>query len=335
MTSILSPATGSIGSWQAPQADLAHALAAPALAALDELGVIEAGGADATAFLQAQLTNDTAGLDAERVQLNGYCTPKGRLLAVFDQWRNGSTICLQLPSEILAPVMSRLAKFVLRAKVTLENASAQWASFGLAGPGSERLIAAAFGGAPATGQTRLVDGVRITRLPEGARARERFALRVAAGRADALRRALAQAHPVASGVWWWSQIDAAQPTVVAATQEAFVPQMINLEVLGGVSFKKGCYPGQEVVARSQYLGKLRRRMSLAHLDVGTAAAGGNVHAPAQEEPVGKIVLAAAAPGGGTDLLFECPVDRLDGALSVGSRPLALRPLPYALIDVTA
>jgi hypothetical protein len=112
--------------------------------------------------------------------------------------------------------------------------------------------------------------------------------------------------------------------------------MINLEVLGGVSFKKGCYPGQEVVARSQYLGKLRRRMSLAHLATGEAAAGGDVWFAGQEAPAGRIVLSAAAPGGGTDLLLECPVDRIEQqSLHIGGAVLTLRPLPYTIVDVTA
>jgi folate-binding protein YgfZ len=332
----MTPTTAATVSWHAPQADLARALREPTLAALDELGVIAAEGDDALAFLQAQLTNDSTGLDAQRVQLSGYCTAKGRLLAVFDQWRDGATICLQLPREILAPVMKRLAMFVLRAKVTLADASARWATFGLVGPGCAQAVAAAFGAAPEPGATALFEGVRITRLADGTRARERFVLRVAADRAGELRQRLASVAPVASGVWWWSQIDAALPTVVAATQEAFVPQMINFEVLGGVNFKKGCYPGQEVVARSQFRGQLRRRMSLGHADADDLVAGGDVSLHGRDEAVGRIVLAAAAPGGGMDLLFECPLDCLEsGALHVGGRALQLRPLPYDLIDVTA
>lgn len=330
--------TAAAGTWHAPADDLSQALVAPVWATLAEPGVIAVRGADAVAFLQAQLTNDTSGLDAARVQLNGYCTAKGRLLAVFDQWRDGDAILLQLPAEILAPVMKRLSMFVLRADAKLEDASSQWASFALVGPGSGSLLQSVFGDAPAVGATLLAGAVRISRLPDGTLATERFVLRTPAGGADQVRSSLAAARSVAGGVWWWSQIDAAHPTVVAATQETFVPQMINLEVLGGVNFRKGCYPGQEVVARSQYLGKLRRRMSLAHAD-GEAAAGGDVFADGQSEPIGKIVLAADAPGGGMDLLFECAVDRMAGAtlraLRADGPALALRPLPYALVDITA
>lgn len=340
MPNDLAPAVAhpAAGTWHAPADDLSRALDGPVFAPLSELGVIAVRGADAVPFLQAQLTNDSRGLDAARVQLNGYCTAKGRLLAVFDQWRDGDAILLQLPVEILAPVMKRLSMFVLRAKATLEDASSHWTSFALVGPGSASLLQSTFGVAPAPGDTSLSDPVRISRLPDGTRAAERFVIRAPASGAEAVRAGLAAARSVASGVWWWSQIDAARPTVVAATQEAFVPQMINLEVLGGVNFKKGCYPGQEVVARSQYLGKLRRRMSLAHAD-GAAAAGGDVFADGQAEPVGQIVMAADAPGGGMDLLFECAVDKMAGMALRAQRAdgprLALRPLPYALVDVTA
>lgn len=336
-TAVLNPLPA--GTWQAAAAELDLALRAPVVTALDELGVIAVDGAAAAAFLQAQLSNDSRALDAQAVQLNGYCTPKGRLLAVFDQWRDGDRHLLQLPREILAPLVKRLSMFVLRAKVTLVDDSAQWATLGLLGPGARLLLARVFGSAPAAGESAAIADLRVSRLPDGTRAVERFVLRGAPARIAALRGELGAAG-VGSGVWWWSQIDAARPTVVAATQDAFVPQMINLEVLGGVNFKKGCYPGQEVVARSQYLGKLRRRMHLAQVDGGAARAGADVCAAGAAEPVGRIVLAAAAPGGGMDLLFEAPVEhlaerqlQLDAA--AGGAPLRLRALPYPLVDVTA
>jgi len=328
------------GAWRADDAQLAVSLRGPVLAQLDELGVIAVQGADAISFLQGQLTNDTAGLAPDNVQLSGYCTAKGRLLAVFEQWRDGATVCLQLPADLVAPLIKRLSMFVLRSKVQLADASAQWRSIGLCGPGSAELVERAFGCRLAAGASCLSGEVRISRLGDGTRARERFLLRCHSEHALEVEALLAAATPVASGVWWWSEVDAARPRVFAATQDAFVPQMINLEVLGGVNFRKGCYPGQEVVARSQYLGKLRRRMSLGHLDAGgeatAAGAGADVHADGEAEPIGRVVMAAQAPGGGIDVLFECPVDRLDSLrLRVGDSPLVLRSLPYELIDVTA
>ena len=101
---------------------------------------------------------------------------------------------------------------------------------------------------------------------------------------------------VSSGHWWLSEIDAAVPTIFTATQEKFVPQMINLEVLGGVDFKKGCYPGQEIVARSQYLGKLKRRMNIAHVDADDVQPAADVYHSNAAQPIGAVVMAAVSPG---------------------------------------
>lgn len=326
------------GTWSCGAEALERALAGPALAVLEEFGVIAASGTDAARFLHAQLTNDVANLGPDAVQLNGYCNAKGRLLAVFTNWRDADAIYLQLPREILPAVRKRLSMFVLRAKVALADVSDDWCALGLIGPGSERLLQDTFGLTRPVEAAIALGNARIVRLRPSPRIDERFLLLVPAReRADWIAR-LQSAQRFESGAWWWSQIDAGLPDVFAATQEKFVPQMINLEVLGGVNFKKGCYPGQEVVARSQYLGKLRRRMGIAHIE-GSAIAGTDVYADGEAQPVGTVVMAATAPGGGMDLLFECPVDRVGaGVLRAGRADgpaLAVRPLPYELFDPTA
>lgn len=331
-------AAAACGTWTADAAALERALAGPSLALLDEFGVIAASGADAASFLHAQLTNDVANLAPDAVQLNGYCNAKGRLLAVFTNWRSTDSIYLQLPREILPAVRKRLSMFVLRSKVTLADASDEWTALGLIGRGAARLLQEASGLPRPVDASVAIGEARIARLRPSPRVDERFVLLVPTRElADWLAR-LQAAQRIDSAAWWWSQIDAGVPDVFAATQEKFVPQMINLEVLGGVNFRKGCYPGQEVVARSQYLGKLRRRMGIAHVD-GHATAGADVYADGQAQPVGTVVMAATAPGGGMDLLFECPVERVaGGVLHVGSLAgpvLAVRPLPYELFDPTA
>lgn len=311
--------------------DSAAALTAPVLVPLPELGVIAAGGPDTVAFLQSQLTGDVAQLAPDALALNGYCTAKGRLLATFHVWRDGDELLLRLPREILPAVLKRLQMFVLRAKVQLRDASERWTTHGLLGavPGAPL---------PSTVWTaHRTDGAVVARVPAAPEAPDRYLISAAAEAAlpawcEGLPRADAQ-------TWWWSEIAAAVPTVFAATQEKFVPQMINYEVLGGVSFRKGCYPGQEVVARSQYLGKLKRRMSIAHVPGDAPPAGADVYAAGAAQPVGTVVMAAPSPAGGTDLLFEVPIDRLaSGTLHAGAPdgpPLAVRDLPYALFDPTA
>jgi folate-binding protein YgfZ len=329
----------SLGAFAAPSAEIDAVLQGPVLVRLDELGRIRVEGPDAVTFLQTQLTNDVAQLDAASFSLNGYCTPKGRLLATFHQWRDSDAVMLELPREILPPVMKRLAMFVLRSKAKLTDASAMHSTFAMLGPGAAAALRAVGLDVPelAWGSTTS-GGVRTSRMPGAPELGERFLLTAASDAPSALDQV--QATRCGSAVWWWSEVAAAVATVFAATQEKFVPQMINFEVLGGVNFKKGCYPGQEIVARSQYLGKLKRRMQIAHAALPEPpAAGADVFHSAQSEPVGTVVMSAAAPRGGVDLLIELPVDRLEsGSLHLESRdgvPLEVRKLPYDLFDPTA
>jgi folate-binding protein YgfZ len=326
------------GTWLCERNDVAACLTQPVAVSIDELGVIAVEGADAASFLHAQLTNDVAHLDTRRLQLNGYCSAKGRLYAVFNNWRDADAIYLQLPREILPAVMRRLSMFVLRAKAKLRDASGEWANMAVIGPGSSAALARIAAELPDAGSSApLADGGRVARIPVSPQVGERFLLLARAPVSTELLDALAALKKVPSGVYWWTQVDAAIPSVFAATSEKFVPQMINLEVLGGVNFRKGCYPGQEVVARSQYLGKLRRRMQIGHTDA-VACAGADVYVAHEEAPIGTIVMAASAPQGGMDVLFECPAERAVGALHLDSSSgpaLTTRPLPYALVDVTA
>jgi tRNA-modifying protein YgfZ len=328
----------SSGTWLAEAAVVGAASAAPVLAPLEELGVIAAHGPDAVPFLQTQLTNDLQHLVVGHLQLDGYCTPKGRLIAVFDCWRNTESVFLQLPREILPAVLKRLSMFVLRAKVKLVDATPDWACRAVFGAGAAGSLARAGLSPPEVGQTHLTGAVLVARLRDSPRIGERFLVLVPRADAQGLHDRLRAVRSVDPAAWWWSQIDAGIANVFAATQEKFVPQMINFEVLGGVNFKKGCYPGQEIVARSQYLGKLRRRMAIAHIDGETRAAA-DVYARGEAQPVGTVVMTASAPYGGMDLLFEAPVDRTAEAVLLANSPdgprLDVRALPYALFDPTA
>jgi folate-binding protein YgfZ len=140
---------------------------------------------------------------------------------------------------------------------------------------------------------------------------------------------VAKLAPVGSAQWRWTEVLAGIARIVPATSELFVPQMVNYELVGGVSFTKGCYPGQEVVARSHYLGKLKRRMFLGHVAGEPPAPASDVADASGSEPCGQVVMAAPAPGGGTDLLFECRTEAAQkGGLQVAGAPLALASLPY-------
>jgi folate-binding protein YgfZ len=337
--SAAAPGAAAGNRWQIAAADASALAAGPVLAVLDDHAVLDFSGPDAAPFLQGQTTVDIVAMAPGRAQLGAYCTPKGRLLAIFQVWRHAQGLGMLLPAAIAPSIARRLGMFVLRAKVQIRDASADWTALALMGPGAQAALARA--GIDAPGQAwesrALADGECLIRQPEAPGCAERFVFVVPSGRVAHWRQALGQFAPASPALWWWSQIAAAVPAIVTETQELFVPQSLNLEVLGGINFRKGCYPGQEIVARSQYLGKLRRRMFLAH--AAAVGAGADIFADGNSEAIGRLVLAASAPDGGWDVLFECPTDRAHAAvLHAGASDapvLQLRALPYALFDPTA
>ena len=283
------------------------------VADLSHNALLSVTGDDAAAFLHAQFTNDVQALGAGEAQWNGWCTPKGRLLATFLLLRRAEGFFLMLPAEIAPAVAKRLGMFVLRSKVKIQDVSELFARLGIAGSGAGAIVARNWGTAPAPMRAVEKDGAVCVALD-----RSRFVAFVPPAAAPAMWD-LFGAHAAKAGAdaWEWSSIQAGVPTIVAATQEAFVPQMANFDLIGGVSFKKGCYPGQEIVARTQYRGGLKRRMALAHLQgAERPAPGQSVYSGAfGEQAAGTIVSAAPAPEGGFDALVVAQIESLaDGDL---------------------
>lgn len=301
------------------------------VADLSQLGVVAFNGDDTATFLQGQLTNDVRTLHIDSAQWNGYCSPKGRLLGNFLMWRQGDDTCLQMSGDIVLSVLKRLTMFILRAKVKARDASDETVRLVVAGSAAPAAVEAAMGGVPAGAmQTVATESGWVVRVGD-----DKFVLSVTPSAAPAVWEALTRhATPVGAPVWDWLRLNAGIPMIVAATQEQFVPQMVNLEAIGGVSFQKGCYPGQEIVARSQYLGKMKRRMFLAHVAVPAAPGDALYSADLPGQATGMIVNAAPTPGGGFDVLAVAQIESANTqTLHLGSEdgaPLALKPLPYAL-----
>jgi folate-binding protein YgfZ len=316
-------------------AQLADGFVAP----LTDLGLIAVAGEDAAAFLHNQLTNDVEHLGHAEARLAGYCTPKGRLQATFLTWRDAEQVYLQLPRAIQAPLQKRLSMFVLRAKAKLRDATdeaATGAVLGLGGARAADALAARVGAALPDAPYRMIDGAfgTVIRLADAFDA-PRFMWITAPETAMAALPDLQSALALGgSHAWTLSQIHAGVPQVTLATQEQFVPQMINFELIKGVDFKKGCYPGQEIVARSQYLGKLKRRMVLATLEAAAARAGDEVYSSDDPtQPSGMIVNAAPNGLGGADALVEIKLAALEHEVrhgAPGGTLLHLKPLPYLL-----
>ena len=293
---------------------------------LADWGLIRARGADAAPFLHGQLTQDVTALSTTEARLAGYCSAKGRLLASFVLWRSeADAIDLACSADLLAPTLKRLSMFVLRAQCKLSDASAEVALYGLAGDQATAWLGDA---APARPWATAPAGPgRAVRLPDAA-GQARYLLALPAD-------APAPALPALSADdWRWLEVQSGVVRIVAATAEKFVPQMVNLELVGGVNFQKGCYPGQEIVARSQYRGTLKRRAMAFDSDAPLAAGQEVFHSADPGQPAGLVALAAVRPGGGSSALVEIKLATLDsGSLHAGAAdgPLLARgALPYAI-----
>lgn len=282
-----------------PAAELANASEATLVSPLTHLGLIEVAGPDAAAFLHNQLTSDVKHLASEMAQHSAWCSAKGRMLASFLLFHHGPDYRLQLSADLLPAIHKRLQMFVLRSRVKITDLSGTHPLIGLAGPQAEIALQSARLPVPPTPLSAAVfaEGV-VIRLDS-----RRFEIVVSLGAAPGLWQELqSHARPVGTPVWQWLDIQAGLPLITEDTKEQFVPQMANFEQMGAVSFHKGCYPGQEIVARTQYLGKVKRHLYRAH-SASPMAAGQAIYSPLHaEQPCGMVVNAAPAPAGGHDAL---------------------------------
>jgi len=289
--------------------------------ALPHLGVIRVQGEDAAKFLQGQLTQDFVLLGDAQARLAAFCSAKGRMQASFIGLRRGADqILLVCSQDILAPTLKRLSMFVLRAKARLTDATADFSLYGLAGASCPAIGTQAPWERVDDGDTSLVS------------------LYPADGQPRALCIAPA-GHPAPDGPalslddWLWSEVRSGIATLTTPIVEAFVPQMLNYESVGGVNFRKGCYPGQEVVARSQFRGTLKRRAFVAHANAELAAGQEVFHESDATQPCGTVAQAARAPLGGFDVIVSIQLSAAEGGrlwAGEAANTLALQPLPYLL-----
>lgn len=301
------------------------------VAPLTDYAVIRASGEDAAEFLHNLLSNDVKNLAADAIRFAGLCTPKGRLIATFHIWHDGPDLLLALSADIQPAILKKLSMYILRSKVKLTEADV--VLVGLAGPEASAVARDALGSAPAPMQIANISGGQVLGL-----AADRYLIALSSSNAiTAWPRLTEKARPAGTAAWRWIEITAGQPRIVAATQEAFVPQMVNMEVpaVSGVSFNKGCYPGQEIVARTQYLGKVKRRMYRARLD-SQLPPGTDVFTPESgDQHCGALVTVAPAPGGGYESLVVVQSSGAEAGEIFAGGPavpprLTLGKLPYAI-----
>ncbi|MCB1865918.1 MAG: folate-binding protein YgfZ [Chromatiales bacterium] len=304
---------------------------------ITHLAVAVVRGADRARFLHAQLTNDVQSLQTGQTRLTGYCTAQGRVLALLRIGALADAWIVELGRELAEPTLTRLRQFVLRADVRCALGYESIAGFGVAGPAAAGWLNARGLLPPPAGQ---VAGVPFdtggTVVLADARMPGRFAVYGPTEEIQRLQSLLPiNAKQVPAERWRWFDIAAGQPNLFKATSGEFIPQMLNLDAIDAVSFSKGCYPGQEIVARTQYLGKIKRRMYRLHADAfESLPEPGALIADEAQATVGRIVDAQpTGDGSGADLLAVIATESADtGAplFAAGTSPLRVLPLPYPL-----
>ncbi len=299
----------------------------PVVAPLTGTAVIRVTGTDAPAFLHAQFTNAIDDMPVPSSRLAGWCNPKGRLLALLRVIRTDDGFLLLLPRTLVASVLKRLRMFVLRSKVTAEDASEALTVTGIAGESANTMLSEVIGTPPRTGDEVSTAGDLVAvRLAD---VTPRWLLIAPASQTPDLWRTLSGGlATVGTATWRLLDIRAGLPEVVTETQERFVPQMVNLEPLGGLSYEKGCYPGQEVVARMHYLGQLKRRLYRLQ-GVGDPPTAG-IRVSAGDREAGEVVSGAYSRPGHFEALAVLRIDTADSGtpLTVGGSEVEIAPLPY-------
>jgi len=298
----------------------------PMLVRLDQLAAIGFDGADAASFLHGQFSTDVAAMPVGNVRWTSYNSPKGRVLATLLLWRRApDSYVAFVAADLAQSLRKRMTMFVLRAKVAISDRSAGAALFGIAGPGARAAIERAFDAPIDNGQGMALADADVVATPDG-----RYVVSTPLAAAASIRARLPAAQ-MAPSHWDWLGVRAGVPVVTTATQDLFIPQTLNLDLVGGIDFRKGCYPGQEIVARMQYLGRLKERVFAFHVDAPAAPAGTRIHAAASA--VGTVVNAAPTAGG-SDLLAVVAWDAAAaGNLRLGAHDgprLAPLDLPYTV-----
>lgn len=300
---------------------------------LPGLSQIEAGGEDVSDFLQGQLSNDIKALDENHWQYSTYCTPKGRMLALIQLVKRGESYRLILPTELAEATLKRLQMYVMRAKVTLHLCDDELL-LGFAGNNLQTLV-------PVIPQdshgVNHGQDISVLTMP-GSSPRI-----LVSGNKEQISRLWSASESIASAcnslVWRQLNIKSGLPQVYEASKEMFIPQMLNMDALDGINFKKGCYPGQEIVARMHYLGKLKKRMVLGTLksDISCPQPGDAVYSDSfGSQAAGNVVDAAIELRGQCQLLVSVQISSAENndlhVQSLDGPGITLTRLPYSIPD---
>jgi tRNA-modifying protein YgfZ len=300
---------------------------------LSHLGLLEISGEDAVTFLQGQLTNDVKQLNGNNAHYTGYCSPKGRLLALFLAFAHNNHLHLQLPKPLLEPILKRLKMYVMRSKVSITDTSESIFKLGLSGPDATQILGQLVPNLPANDyeltNTELATVLKLPSMDN----QSRYEIFTDAAHIESIWNSLREKCRLAGKACWdYLETNIGIPEVVTTTQEQFVPQMINLDILNGINFKKGCYTGQEIVARTHYLGSVKRRTFLASIASNQTPAAGDKIFDTNKNDVGQIVRVAPNSKNGSDVLLELRIEaQQNGEVFWQDDAIEFKTLPYSLV----
>lgn len=281
-----------------PQRERQLILNGTAFCDLSNYSLIRVSGDDAESFLQGQLSNDISKTDANSSQLSAYCSPKGRVLALLRIVNHGDGYTLILPEELEEKILARLKMYVMMSKVDIDIDPDQQ-MIGLSGPNADEELQAISGIPPqSVNDVQTKEGITYIRI-EGETPRS-LIVAVSKKLQPLWNDLNVNSTPVGTDLWSYLDVLAGTPQIGLETYESQVPQMINLDLIGAIDFKKGCYPGQEIVARMHYLGKLKKRLYFLDINSSdTLAPGTGLYSPAgrSDEPIGMIINSSHKPDG--------------------------------------
>lgn len=333
---------GSVSQFNSKDAEIESSNTGTILSDLSHYTLIKVTGNDANSFLQGQLSNDINLVTENQTQMSAYCSPKGRALAVFRIFELNNEYFLSLPTEIADKTLNRLKMFIMRSDVTMDDVTEQYFHLGIAGSDATLAIENALGPLSmpqGTDESIVINDISIQNIPNSAKRYELFGPIV--NSTEIWEKLKNNCQPVGQSAWNLQRINAGIPEVLTATSDGFVPQMLNLQLINAVNFQKGCYPGQEIVARTKYLGKLKKRLYLIEVNTTESVEiGTDIYESGDNlQSVGKIVLIEASSSNSSNALAVLRISALDNQplhlVDKTGPQVSLLEIPYDLDEESA
>ncbi len=304
---------------------MAYLNEAPLVSPLSGFSLLAIGGNDRHEFLHGQFINDLNLIEEPAAQFSAWCNPKGQVISNFLIINTGTTYLLLFKEDLKGFVQQRLGIFIMRSDVTINDISDNSPLIGLANTNDLSLLGSNISTKP--GEVQAIDGLFIICLPDNS---SRYLItgnnEILNSKVSELTKSLKITD---SPNWDLLDILAGLPWITSTTQEQFLPQMLNLDLLNGLSYQKGCYPGQEIIARMHYRGEVKKRLQLINSEVELKV-GNNIYENKTENKVGTIINSAIHPDGNFYGLAVIELDKLNEKLFFDHNQITIDSLPYEI-----